>query len=132
MLPVAQRYGVSILPLCCYPANCNSFTFSFYVPTTTQIYTLSLHDALPISRRLRVQLLARRVARARARRVDRRGGARGGAPDRKSTRLNSSHVSISYAVFCLKKHIQKLADKNFVLFKANPLHPYLGFSKKGS
>src|SRR5471030_1964997 len=65
----------------------------------TEIYTLSLHDALPISRcdpgRCR-----RRARRARARRETR-------APrrprDRKSTRLNSSHLGISYAVFCLKK-----------------------------
>src|SRR2546422_7455167 len=65
----------------------------------------SLHDALPISRAL---LLARGNRRAQRRvagagdRMDRRPG---GAvlPDRKSTRLNSSHGYISYAVFCLKK-----------------------------
>src|SRR5689334_24627264 len=65
----------------------------------TEIYTLSLHDALPISiarveiRRRRVPLGRRFVA-----------GPRKSSPeDRKSTRLNSSHSSISYAVFCLKK-----------------------------
>src|SRR6266849_6872764 len=70
--------------------------FFFNVTATTEIYTLSLHDALPIS-----------CATA-----DRgpRGGAAGTANDRadrirdrKSTRLNSSHEWISYAVFCLKK-----------------------------
>src|SRR5438874_3655933 len=66
---------------------------------TTEIYTLSLHDALPISRPVRPpdRSPARRAA---ARRLARRG-ERGA--DRKSTRLNSSHVEISYAVFCLKK-----------------------------
>src|SRR6266511_5516631 len=72
--------------------------FFFNDTATTEIYTLSLHDALPIS------------ASARAGRgcgAARRGpvlGCRGRRrPDRKSTRLNSSHVKISYAVFCLKK-----------------------------
>src|SRR2546430_15626253 len=73
------------------------FFFFFNDTATTEIYTLSLHDALPISS----------------------GGADQGLPggrnhpqrressvafrDRKSTRLNSSHSQISYAVFCLKK-----------------------------
>src|SRR5207249_7196010 len=66
------------------------------------IYTLSLHDALPISRPAVEALGATAIAgdvtdpAAWAR-------AAGGVRDRKSTRLNSSHVSISYAVFCLKK-----------------------------
>src|SRR3982751_7035036 len=71
---------------------CGSFFFFFNDTATTEIYTLSLHDALPISgggRRWR------RWRRTRAR--IRFGG------DRKSTRLNSSHDQISYAVFCLKK-----------------------------
>src|SRR2546422_7065960 len=84
------------------------FTFFFFNDTaTTEIYTLSLHDALPISnaawigatgaRRLRpVRLATERVCHWR------RGPPRRG-PDRKSTRLNSSHGYISYAVFCLKK-----------------------------
>src|SRR5438132_10672833 len=88
--------------------------FFFNDTPPTEIYTLSLHDALPISRR-------RKHRRPEARRVhtaygavprgDRgRGGAsdggaqrRDGRRDRKSTRLNSSHTVISYAVFCLKK-----------------------------
>src|SRR5436189_2863475 len=72
-------------------------TFFFFNDTaTTEIYTLSLHDALPIS------LLRRRVAAAR-RLQPRPRGIHAGAQDRKSTRLNSSHRCISYAVFCLKK-----------------------------
>src|SRR5688572_32528723 len=97
------------------------FFFFFNAATTTEIYTLSLHDALPISgpgfdspyryhlskaqpvkdfppirrRGLRAVELAARLAIA--------------APqgDRKSTRLNSSHSQISYAVFCLKKKKKK-------------------------
>src|SRR3712207_8678071 len=67
---------------------------------TTEIYTLSLHDALPISR------LARGHERAVGlplRGIRRAGGKEDPNPDRKSTRLNSSHANISYAVFCLKK-----------------------------
>src|SRR2546422_7419643 len=95
------------------------FFFFFNDTATTEIYTLSLHDALPISWRLRrqeagggafldlgLQLLdlglwlagwpaAKRIA----------------AQDRKSTRLNSSHGYISYAVFCLKKKKQALITR---------------------
>src|SRR5436309_7118191 len=80
---------------------CIFFIFFFFNDTaTTEIYTLSLHDALPICRTGRWHRgatpdgLPGRVLR---RAIRRRGG------DRKSTRLNSSHVKISYAVFCLKK-----------------------------
>src|SRR5256885_7106063 len=82
-----------------------SFFFFFNDTATTEIYTLSLHDALPISRRsprtCRAGCPAPCRARAppRARRVSRTRRQR----DRKSTRLNSSHLVISYAVFCLKK-----------------------------
>src|SRR5215813_14769050 len=72
----------------------NSFIFFFFNDTaTTEIYTLSLHDALPIR-----DLHSFPTRRSSFRRADR-------APrtDRKSTRLNSSHVRTSYAVFCLKK-----------------------------
>src|SRR3982751_7006870 len=68
--------------------------FFFNDTATTEIYTLSLHDALPISRR-GIRTDPRRDGDARRlqpRRVD-----------RKSTRLNSSHDQSSYAVFCLKK-----------------------------
>src|SRR5690606_42149905 len=83
--------------------------FLFHPPATTEIYTLSLHDALPI-------FIPRRPATppgtgprcgssAPATRSSRsRSSSRPTATaDRKSTRLNSSHVKISYAVFCLKK-----------------------------
>src|SRR5574341_1775086 len=68
--------------------------FFFNDTATTEIYTLSLHDALPILR-------ADRRDRADHRRE--RHGEGDGRADRKSTRLNSSHQLISYAVFCLKK-----------------------------
>src|SRR5215471_10331696 len=74
--------------------------FVFNDTATTEIYTLSLHDALPIrglaGRRF---LLGHRLAAFPPRRRP--------VPDRKSTRLNSSHVEISYAVFCLKKKKKK-------------------------
>src|SRR5437773_5539970 len=85
----------------------------FYAYTdTTDSDTLSLHDALPIclSRasahpggdRLDPHHGAVRCARP-THAIPRRGGESGGGVDRKSTRLNSSHITISYAVFCLKK-----------------------------
>src|SRR5439155_22881116 len=91
----------------------NHFFFFFFTdPSTTDIYTLSLHDALPISQ-TRCPCPPDRSAsgsRACARPADRAEPGRAGAcrlagrpRDRKSTRLNSSHVAISYAVFCLKK-----------------------------
>src|SRR3712207_9045626 len=83
--------------------------FFFNDTATTEIYTLSLHDALPISLRGAVpQRVARRVALQPSAHlavdVPHQAVLRGaGAVDRKSTRLNSSHANISYAVFCLKK-----------------------------
>src|SRR2546429_5811688 len=79
------------------------FFFFFNDTATTEIYTLSLHDALPIScNRLRaMKLLHRSLPAFRDR--DSRRQYRASAKDRKSTRLNSSHGYISYAVFCLKK-----------------------------
>src|SRR3712207_7227238 len=82
--------------------------FFFNDTATTEIYTLSLHDALPISaaradpRRLRPH----RPPADLHRRDGPQDAGRGRAPrprDRKSTRLNSSHANISYAVFCLKQ-----------------------------
>src|SRR5947209_20478916 len=93
----------------CFPFRCTSVLLFFFSndTATTEIYTLSLHDALPISKTLaaRDENLAFILA------------AYGPPPmwarkpgfetlvriDRKSTRLNSSHANISYAVFCLKK-----------------------------
>src|SRR5690349_23683876 len=72
--------------------------------TTTDIYTLSLHDALPIS--LQPLEEPRFDAGTQVQcAVDDPHGPGGSSTDRKSTRLNSSHVEISYAVFCLKKKI---------------------------
>src|SRR2546427_8573556 len=86
------------------------FFFFFNDTATTEIYTLSLHDALPISAPLRPPQPpggepARRRGHGRLRRAaaGRRLRRRGLRRDRKSTRLNSSHSQISYAVFCLKK-----------------------------
>src|SRR2546426_8253585 len=74
--------------------------FFFNDTATTEIYTLSLHDALPISG----AASPRAVARGGDRRVsDLENADRERTRDRKSTRLNSSHLVISYAVFCLKK-----------------------------
>src|SRR5207249_11738723 len=79
----------------------------FTHPATTATPPLSLHDALPISictSRFR-HATAARACRVSTSRFDRSISTLGscGRRDRKSTRLNSSHVSISYAVFCLKK-----------------------------
>src|SRR2546422_6352103 len=75
------------------------FFFFFNDTATTEIYTLSLHDALPIS----LPRLPRAAAR-RCRPAPRSPPShRSPRTDRKSTRLNSSHGYISYAVFCLKK-----------------------------
>src|SRR5207249_10874302 len=97
-------------------------SFFFNYTATTEIYTLSLHDALPIL----IEWVARlrgigipepegtAVQLIRSRLCGRHHQASNGLAelgikvrncylDRKSTRLNSSHVSISYAVFCLKK-----------------------------
>src|SRR3984893_10622508 len=73
------------------------FVFFFFNDTaTTEIYTLSLHDALPIS-------LASTVVPSMATVSPFSKPSSASMPkDRKSTRLNSSHVAISYAVFCLK------------------------------
>src|SRR5258707_6043479 len=92
------------------------FFFFFNDTATTEIYTLSLHDALPISRRYRGRLQRRKnpgLERPSVLAGDLHCQGLGHRPgllvqydgqdqDRKSTRLNSSHANISYAVFCLK------------------------------
>src|SRR5438067_9603258 len=104
-----------------------SFCFFFNDTATTEIYTLSLHDALPIF----AGIAGAALRGAQGRGIDIAAIARlpslgedlavhGAEPDkraertdRKSTRLNSSHVSISYAVFCLKKkNKQNIYKKN--------------------
>src|SRR2546422_6139811 len=80
--------------------------FFFNDPATTEISTLPLHDALPISSPARSRRRkCERMACCRAARCQSYGALATGGPaaDRKSTRLNSSHGYISYAVFCLKK-----------------------------
>src|SRR5688572_31595917 len=108
------------------------FLFFFFNDTaTTEIYTLSLHDALPISApttRRRPQtgpcasVGTRRPAAASG--VGTRRSNSDRVPgDRKSTRLNSSHSQISYAVFCLKK--KKKKKKKTILYHINPLNLYI-------
>src|SRR3712207_8117750 len=94
--------------------------FFFNDTATTEIYTLSLHDALPISFVCYLAGVPIRLGQSRefggsvlsqwvkplpdgAHQVDRNLHLLESAGDRKSTRLNSSHANISYAVFCLKK-----------------------------
>src|SRR5256885_13095018 len=102
------------------------FFFFFNDTATTEIYTLSLHDALPIYRQW-----PSFSARARAHVTHMNRSVRPKSPlrarsfqpapphrdsDRKSTRLNSSHLVISYAVFCLKKkttHVHRLQCHRF-------------------
>src|SRR3712207_8338659 len=96
-----------------------TFLFFFNDTATTEIYTLSLHDALPIfffrsSKVLFHSVLTSNILRYRLKRQLKRRAfelSSGSSfpwestmpEDRKSTRLNSSHANISYAVFCLKK-----------------------------
>src|SRR5690625_6561311 len=70
---------------------------------TTEIYPLSLHDALPICNGCSNCCCGLKLATYRHQCLSRGHGFSTGRLDRKSTRLNSSHVAISYAVFCLKK-----------------------------
>src|SRR5690606_40424415 len=108
-----------------------SHIFLFNATPTTQTYTLSLHDALPISCFHADSLSARKgpfawagsqcspcditlIAHRQKKSIYRgvkpgrdMGKEAGSGKDRKSTRLNSSHVKISYAVFCLKKKKQQ-------------------------
>src|SRR6266513_4649684 len=87
--------------LCC-------FFFFFNDTATTEIYTLSLHDALPIS-----HWRYRRPPCPPSPRLQTSSGATP-ARDRKSTRLNSSHVSISYADFSLTKKMSATIQSFFV------------------
>src|SRR5690606_42103945 len=111
-------------------STCSSIFF-FNAPATTDIYTLSLHDALPIlaqklsqisgvglvsisggqrpAVRLQVNpeaLAAHQLSMSNVRQAVTAANVN---QDRKSTRLNSSHVKISYAVFCLKKKKKKIS-----------------------
>src|SRR5688572_32312247 len=84
---------------------CALIFFFFNDTATTEIYTLSLHDALPIFGEFRAhlaQMLQLEVVVLKQARIHQPT-----REDRKSTRLNSSHSQISYAVFCLKKKKKK-------------------------
>src|SRR3712207_6968684 len=108
------------------------FFFFFNDTATTEIYTLSLHDALPICPAL-LAVVPRHRARGRTGDAQDRvlhpppqappAPARPppGMRDRKSTRLNSSHANISYAVFCLKK------KKDNTYMEVNDTYHYKSF-----
>src|SRR3712207_7867257 len=94
------------------------FFFFFNDTATTEIYTLSLHDALPIyddhlrRHRVRVGLDVQPGEAPKSEHDEHEEEQDDQRPaDRKSTRLNSSHANISYAVFCLKKK-QKLVTNS--------------------
>src|SRR5437773_9526360 len=93
-----------------------STLFFFNDPAPTEIYTLSLHDALPIFRRSSPSSRGRLPSREAS-------CARAAPPDRKSTRLNSSHITISYAVFCLKKKKKKAIQVSRQGELAGPMPP---------
>src|SRR3712207_8833739 len=106
------------------------FFFFFNDTATTEIYTLSLHDALPISvcgarplptsspvSRSSATTLVLWVLESIPSTTSRRDIA--DSQDRKSTRLNSSHANISYAVFCLKKHANNSYYLVIFLLKLN-------------
>src|SRR5699024_12392948 len=98
-VPGAVWHTFDSFSLSLFSSSSLAFFFFFQAPSPTDIYSLSLHDALPISGRVVAAVSTSQVSQPL--RMD--------PPritpniDRKSTRLNSSHVSISYAVFCLKK-----------------------------
>src|SRR2546429_3799488 len=109
----------------------SSFIFFFNDTATTEIYTLSLHDALPISRHHRRRNGIVRIEKLECH--DRSGVHRKAVVihrrDRKSTRLNSSHGYISYAVFCLKKkniatlHMRDTDGDLYMTSLTVPRHP---------
>src|SRR6266705_6237706 len=90
-------------------------------PATTEIYTLSLHDALPISG----QLGRRAGGGGPGERLRSRAALAG---DRKGTRLNSSHRTISYAVFCLQKKKSRIC---LLCCKQSSSGGWLGYSARG-
>src|SRR5437879_13912409 len=109
-----------LLAICCVFLHVSLFFSN--VPATPELYPLSLHDALPIS----ASLAAGEAQGARERggggpapgiQIERTSDRRQqwarqiGPQDRKSTRLNSSHRCISYAVFCLKKKKKRKQSK---------------------
>src|SRR2546429_4044005 len=106
------------------------FLFFFNDTATTEIYTLSLHDALPISINimtlgglaLAVGILVDESTVVMENIHSHLGQGRG--RDRKSTRLNSSHGYISYAVFCLKKKKTQLNIRDHETFTKQQPHTH--------
>src|SRR2546430_13098869 len=97
-MPPRHRHLHRQAPYILWPSPCIIPFFFFNDTATTEIYTLSLHDALPI--------WGSQPRNGRSHAVGLQNGRPGQRHrDRKSTRLNSSHSQISYAVFCLKKKI---------------------------
>src|SRR5437773_8950604 len=98
------------------------YFFFFNDTATTEIYTLSLHDALPIFQ----SSLRRQEWNRRSTPELRKTWYLEHVLDRKSTRLNSSHITISYAVFCLKKKKKqkKQTKTNTTPQKQPPTHTH--------
>src|SRR2546428_13311967 len=102
------RTRMRLIRHCCF--------FFFNDTATTEIYTLSLHDALPIYPNKFEALLTKALVcsdsgrNREALRIFTQLGRAPRIPDRKSTRLNSSHDQISYAVFCLKKKKSRMTE----------------------
>src|SRR5690554_7745478 len=97
-----------------------AFLFFFNDTAPTEIYTLSLHDALPIFLRCTLLLTAERWSLPGCG-DENWDSATLALRDRKSTRLNSSHVRISYAVFCLKKKNSPAATQSPLVIPKEPL-----------
>src|SRR5437764_12170508 len=91
----------ALLDFCFTYSFALSSNFVFNDTATTEIYTLSLHDALPISKLVTIDKDNTTIVDGAGKKADIT------SRDRKSTRLNSSHRCISYAVFCLKKKKKK-------------------------
>src|SRR5437879_8561929 len=113
--------GLHVSPLRVPAHTYSPLLFLFTLPAPTEIYTLSLHDALPIYETTglwpaRRQLLEVRLSSPLP---DLSSNWR---RDRKSTRLNSSHRCISYAVFCLKKKNTDQARPR-ISTERRPAHP---------
>src|SRR2546429_4908881 len=102
----------------------NGVFFFFNDTATTEIYTLSLHDALPISRSVSSVTMSGPVTLSMSWMQPCAGSVTARPTrDRKSTRLNSSHGYISYAVFCLKK--KKRETQRPCARRAYPIHQSL-------
>src|SRR4030042_2503864 len=112
MTPTTQTMRASDLRLFLL-ISCR-FSFFFNDTAPTEIYTLSLHDALPIFKGLLLLICGHKPKTPLG---------QGSSADRKSTRLNSSHGYISYAVFCLEKNTTS-ADSTAILgYRAIDIDP---------